>query len=229
MVDRSVSPGASRRLVRELGWLCALACAGQSCAAPIASAPGPGARVDAAPRSTPASGFGDQFRVIEAEGQGLVFPLPDPAGWRLDRRERHSWVARHSRSSSELVVRAWHFDGIARPEDCEREARLWRSALPQLAPGEILEASERMLAGAYRSHVTVGVRSAPTRPPERWFGHVLGFGSDARDCLMLAFSTSAAGPDARNVLAERLAIVAGSVFERVRRLELESRVAVPRR
>jgi hypothetical protein len=126
-------------------------------------------------------------------------------------------------------VRAWRFNDIARPEDCERDARLWRTDLPELAAGEILETSERMLAGAYRSHITVGVRSAPTPPPERWFGHVLGFGSDARDCLMLAFSTSAAGPSARNVLAERLAIVSGSVFERVRRLEIESRVAVPRR
>jgi hypothetical protein len=166
---------------------------------------------------------------VEAKGQGLEFPMPDAAGWRLDKRERHTWVARHRRSSSELAVRAWRFDGIARPEDCEREAREWRKDLPRFSPAEVIESREQLLAGAYLGRVTVAVRAAAPGSPERGAGYVLGFGSDARDCLMLAFATSASGANVRNVLAERLATISGSVFERARRLDITERVVVPRR
>jgi hypothetical protein len=181
-----------------------------------------------AAQTPPASGFGAELRTIEAKGQGLAFPLPDPAGWRLDKREKYCWVALHRRSSSQLVVRSWHFEGIPRADDCEREARLWRSDLPQPAPADVIAENERLLAGAYRGRVTVSVRAAPSSAPELLLGDVLGFGSDARDCLMLAFSTSAAGPGARQVIAERLATIAGTVFERARRLQIEERVSVPR-
>jgi len=216
-----VNPRVKRARV---GLLCAAlygACAAQP------TAPHNPAQANAA--QTPASaGFGAELRTIEAKGQGLAFPLPDPAGWRLDKREKHSWVAQHRRSSSQLVVRAWHFDGIPRADDCERQARLWRSDLPQLVPAEVVSEQERLLAGAYRGRVTVGVRAAPSSTPGQLHGDVLGFGSDARDCLMLAFSTSAAGPGARQVIAERLAAIAGTVFERARRLHIEERVSVPR-
>jgi hypothetical protein len=225
MVDARVSGQLTPRTA-VARWLAGLAALGAPACAASPSPP-------TVPMSTPAarapgSGFSSDLRIIEAKGQGLAFPLPDPAGWRLDKREKHSWVARHLQSSSKLLVRAWHFDGIARPEDCEREARLWRNELPRFTPSEVISESERMLAGAYRGRVTVGVRRGPTPTPERLFGDVLGFGSDARDCLLLAFSTSAVGPDADLVIAERLAMIAGTVFERARRLEIEGRVSVPR-
>ena len=228
MVDARVKREPARRAA--LGLLCAalLPCATLcgACAAQTRAPEHPAAATSAP--APAASGFGVGLRTIEAKGQGLAFPLPDPAGWRLDKRERHSWVAVHRRSSSQLVVRAWHFEGIPRAEDYERQARLWRSDLPQFEPAEVVAESERLLAGAYRGRVTVGVRTAPSSPPERLFGNVLGFGSDARDCLMLAFSTSAAGPGARQVIAERLAAIEGTVFERARRLQIEERVSVPR-
>ena len=117
-----------------VGLLCAAlygACAAQP-AAPESPAEAP------PPQSPAASGFGAGLRTIEAKGQGLAFPLPDPAGWRLDQREKHSWVAVHRRSSSQLVVRAWHFEGIPRADDCEREARLWRRDLPQFTAAEVV-------------------------------------------------------------------------------------------
>jgi hypothetical protein len=196
-----------------------------ACAAPQAAPASPAPSLPE--EQAPASGFAPGARVVEAKGQGLEFPLPDASGWRWDKREKHSWVARHQGSSSELLVRAWHFDGIARPEDCEREARSFRRELPVFAPAEIISESERLLAGTYRGRVTVGVRAAPASAPERVLGNVLGFGSDARACLMLAFSTSAAGPGARQIIAERLATIAGTVFERARRLEIEGRVSEP--
>jgi len=215
-----------RRALGARPWLWLVLSGLPACAATRAT---PSAAPSVRAQPAPASGFGADARVIEAKGQGLEFPLPGTSGWRWDKRERHSWVARHRDSSSELVVRAWRFDGIARPEDCEREARLFRRELPRLTASEIIAENERLLAGTYRGRVTVGVRAAPAAPAPRWLGNVLAFGSDARDCLMLAFSTSAAGPYAREILAERLAAIAGTVFERARRLQIEGRVSVPRR
>jgi hypothetical protein len=226
---------ADARVSGVAAWLAAARGAGRwlglsllgmsACAAPQAApaSPAPPPREEHAP----ASGFAAGARVIEAKGQGLEFPLPDASGWRWDQHEKHSWVARHQGSSSELLVRAWHFDGIARLEDCEREARSFRRELPVFTPAEIISESDRLLAGTYRGRVTVGVRPGPASAPERVLGDVLGFGSDARACLMLAFSTSAAGPGARQIIAERLATIAGTVFERARRLEIEGRVSVP--
>jgi hypothetical protein len=217
------------RLSRNPALACALASWAALTGFACATAPGPAAAPVITPAErAPGSGFGAGLRIIEAKGQGLAFPLPDPGGWRLDKREKRSWVARHGRSASELLVRAWHFDGIAHPEDCELQARLWRAELPRFAAAEVISADERVLAGSYRSRVTVGVQRAATPAAERLIGGVLGFGSDARECLMLAFSTSAEGPGARQVIAERLGLIAGTVFERVRRLDIEGRVSVPR-
>ena len=223
MVDAGLSRGAlSAALVVSWGLCCAPSSAPSStAAAPLAPATnGPGSSAEA--------GFADGFRRIEARGQGLTFPLPDPRGWRLDKKEVHSWVARHQGSASELVVRAWQFDGIARPEDCEREARSRRPDLPELTPSEIVESSTQTLADSYRAQLLVGVREASPGSSELR-GHALAFGSDARRCLMLAFSTTASGPRARWVVAERLSTVTHAVFEHAHRLDIESRVEVPRR
>jgi hypothetical protein len=226
MVDAGLSRGSVYAALAVAG---GLGCAASS----AASSPAPNA--PAAPLATATSGstsaetgFRDGFRLIEARGQGLTFPLPDPRGWRLDAKETHSWVARHSRSASELVVRAWQFDDIARPEDCEREARSRRPELPELQPSELVESGAKTLADGYRGHLSVGVREASPGSSELR-GYALGFGSDARRCLMLAFSTTAQGPLARRVVAERLSTVTHSVFEHAHQLDIESRVDVPRR
>ncbi len=217
------SPGGSRNEAARAALL-ALAALLLGCAHATAPA--------AAPLGQPAppvdSGLEGGARALEVRSQGLELTLPDAAGWRFDPRERHSWVARHLRSSSQLVVRAWRFEDIARPEDCEQQARLWRRELPSLAPVEQVEQREQRLAGIYRSRVTIGVRAAP-RQPGRLLGYVLAFGSDARSCLLLAYSTLASGPMARAVIAARVALVEGTVFERLRRLDIEGRVSVPRR
>ncbi|HEU4578133.1 MAG TPA: hypothetical protein VFS67_07755 [Polyangiaceae bacterium] len=226
MVDARVKRALARRQRARIGVGLFCATLHAACAAQPGPARSPAAANGSA-EAPPATGFGAGLRTIEARGQGLAFPLPDPAGWRRDTREQHSWVALHQRSSSRLVVRAWRFDGIPGADGCERQARLWRKDLPQLAPSELVAQSERLLAGAYRARITVGVREAASSTPERLVGSALGFGSDARECLMIAFSTSAAGPGARRVIAERLAAIAGTVFERARRLRIEERVSVP--
>lgn len=208
-------------MAAALGWLGAVL---PSCA-PVAAAPAPSASerpAVAAPR-----GFSAGVRVIEARGQSLTFPLPDPGGWRRDPRETRSWVAAHRATASRLVVRAWQHDAVARVEDCERQARLWRPDLPVLAPFDVVEARQATLAGTYTSQVSVGVQ-AEEALMDTLRGHALAFGSDARSCLMLAFSTTASGPGALGVVAERLGVISETVFGGVRRLGIEERVVVPR-
>lgn len=232
MVDAGLSRGSSCAAL-AVWWGLSCVPSGPTPSSPVPSSPTPNAVAAppaanaGAPSSSAETGFGDGFRLIEARGQGLTFPLPDPRGWQRDKKETHSWVARHSHSASELVIRAWQFDAIARPEDCEREARSRRPDLPELAPSEIVEFREQTLAEGYRGQLSVGVREASPGSSELR-GYALGFGSDARSCLMLAFSTTAQGPLARRVVAERLSTITHSVFEHAHRLGIESRVQVPR-
>lgn len=220
-------------LSRRLAWLalCTSGCAAG--AAPAPSAPVGTLRVSEEQVSAPARGressrFDAGFRSIEAIGQGLEFPLPDAQGWRRDPREKQSWVARHRQTTSTLVVRAWEHDDVARIEDCERQARAWRPNLPEAAPEEVLEQREQVLAGVYRARVVLFVRAAAPASGSALSGHALAFGSDARSCLMLAFSTAASGPRATDDVAERLAVVAQGVFGRARRVGIGERVTVPR-
>lgn len=166
--------------------------------------------------------------MIEARGQRLAFPLPDAGGWRRERGEKQSWVAAHPATASRLVVRAWQHDAIARIEDCERQARLWRSELPLLGPEELVETKHVTLAGTYASQVRVGILAADPAEADTLRGHALAFGSDARSCLMLAYSTVASGPGALRAIAERLGAVSEGVFAGLRRLHIDERVVVPR-
>lgn len=221
-----------RRPLALLGLWCS-SCAGVTPAE--VAAPTHGEAPHSAPRASPQDGqtereprgvFGRGFRVIYATGQGLEFPLPDAAGWRRDPRQKQSWVARHLVTSSTLVVRAWRHDDIARAEDCEEQARLWRPDLPAVANAELVETRQQTIANVYASQVTILVR-AP-RDGGALSGHALAFGSDARDCLMLAFSTSASGTGADAEIARRLGAVVESVFGRARRLGIDQRVPEPR-
>jgi hypothetical protein len=195
----------------------------------FACAPAVEPTAPAAAHSEPlASGFEGGLRTIEATGQGLELSLPDAAGWRHDPRQRATWVATHAATGSILLARSWRADEIARPEDCEREMRLWRPDLPVLRSEERLESRQVSLAGGYVASFTTAARAtaAPGRPV---LGHAQLFGSDGRACVCLAFSTSARGADAARAVGDRLAVVSHLVFERARRIGIDARLSVPRR
>jgi hypothetical protein len=179
------------------------------------------------PAAAPAS-FGQELAVVEAQGQGLTFPLPGASSWQRDPRETHSWVSFHGATSSRLLVRTWRHDGIATPEECEREARSWRADLPQLPPADVIEARAQTLAQRYEGQVTLAIHTDQGGSGGPISGYVLGFGGDGRDCLCLAFSTRAAGPEALALIADRLGAVAQTVFTRARRVGIESKVLAPR-
>jgi hypothetical protein len=117
---------------------------------------------------------------------------------------------------------------VARTEDCERQARSWRPELPQAAREELLEQREQVLAGVYQATIVLFVRSATPAPGGALEGHALAFGSDARSCLMMAFSTLSSGARATDDIAERLSVVAEGVFGRARRVGIGERIVVPR-
>jgi hypothetical protein len=135
----------------------------------------------------------------------------------------------HAATASRLLVRAWRSDGIARVADCERQARAWRADLPQFDAADVIEARPQTLAGVYAGQVSVGVHADARDPSAPIQGRVLAFGSDGRDCLCLAFSTSAMGPGALRVVAERLGVMSQTVFARARRTQIEARVIAPSR
>jgi hypothetical protein len=151
--------------------------------------------------------------------------LPDAQGWRRDSRDKLSWVARHRQTASTLVVKAWDYEDIARIEHCERQARSWRPELPEAAREELLEQRQQVLAGVYQARIVLFVQSAT---PGALEGHAQAFGSDARRCLMMAFSTVSSGARATDDIAERLSVVAEGVFGRARRVGIGERVVVPR-
>lgn len=176
------------------------------------------ARNDGAPaRSAEAAsvptGFADGFALVEPRGQSVRLLLPDGPAWIVDPREKYSWVARHSASASLLVVRVWHSGGIARHESCEQQARAWRPDLPNLDPSDVVATSTPRLAGIYSSVLTVGVQNPrAAADPSAVTASAVAVGYAARSCLLLAFTTFAHGPTARQQVAERLALVVPSVF-----------------
>ena len=202
--------------------------AATSAGAPSEAEPGLPVGAPRHEREAASRAFSGGYRTIEAVGQSLEFPLPDAQGWRRDPREKRTWMARHLATGSTLMVRAWGHDDVAHTEDCERQARLWRPELPEPAAHELLDAREQLLAGVYAGRLTLFVRGAAPGAPSLLTGYALAFGSDARSCLMLAFSTSASGPSASSDLAERLGVMAEAVFARARRVGIGERVLVPR-
>jgi hypothetical protein len=132
-----------------------------------------------------------------------------------DTRERYSWVARHAPSASLLVVRVWQAGDIAGRANCEQQARAWRPDLPELEPSEIVATSTPALAGVYAGSLVVGVQAQAEAAGRAFLrGSALAIGYAARRCLLLAFTTSARGPAARQQIADRLAVVVSTVFLR---------------
>lgn len=214
---------ADGRLTRCRGVLAGLSLA--ACSAPSV----PTTEAAASPRARTPPSFEGGLGNVEVRSQGLVLPLPDARGWQRVSAETHSWVAEHAATQSRLLVRAWHHEGIARVADCERQARAWRVDLPQIDAADLIEARPQTLAGVYAGQVSVGVHTDARDPSHPIQGQVLALGSDGRDCLCLAFSTSAAGPGALRVVAERLGVMSQTVFARARRTQLDARVIAPRR
>jgi hypothetical protein len=179
------------------------------------------------PRAAPVTnGLEAGARAIEVAGQGLELLLPDAASWRHDAREARSWVVTHAPTRSRLVARAWRADELVHVADCEQQMRVWRPDWPTIAAIDRLETRGLTVAGDYAAELWSAVTTGRD-------GALVGLAqlsaSDGRQCLCLAYSTSAEGPLAARVIGERLGVMTRLAFERVRRLDISERVVVPRR
>jgi hypothetical protein len=219
-----VSPGRARRR-RPLGSAVRACCGMFAIACTPPPEPPRRAEAPAASAAELSTGLGS----IEATGQGLELDLPDAAGWRHDGRDARSFVAVHAATRSRLLARAWSdADSVARPEDCERALRRLRPELPVLAPEQRIEERTLRVAGDHSAVLVAGVLPS-AEAASALAGFALLFASDGRHCLALIYSTSAEGEAAPRIIGERLGAMTRVTFERVRRLDIDQRVRVPRR
>ena len=132
---------------------------------------------------------------------GLVVPLPDGTGFRID-DPRSPWlVASHAGSGSTLRVRRFRERDIVNRDRCEARARELAS-LPTLDDAEVLEL--RSLAAPTDHDTQAAVYVRPVRGKPGVEGGILAFGGWARQCFAYVFTTSAEGPDAARLVAARL-------------------------
>ena len=155
----------------------------------------------------------------------MRLPLPDGHGWKIDDHGDPWLAATHAASGSELVVRVWGVPGVATRARCEEDARM-RRKLPgttaaesePVAKGgrEHAELVERRTIDAPAGFDTV-VEAGVTAPePPRGAGaaatgnvalrgFVVAFGGRKHRCFAYAFTTSATGPGASQIVGDRLA------------------------
>jgi len=152
------------------------------------------------------TGFGAGFGRVFFARHGLSIPLPDPDAWQM-RRERSSFlVLDHVATSSVLVVRTWREGDNVSRDDCERQARLLRD-LPSREGAEPVTRERIDVPPGFDTVVEVGLRRSSEPAVVR--GQLLAFGGWARRCFAYVLTTEAAGPEAEDVVAERLALMHG--------------------
>lgn len=148
----------------------------------------------------------------------LEIPLFDARGWQQDDQGR--WlVASHPASRSMLWIRAWREGSVVSKHDCEAQGRNWR---PDLFGHDEEALAERRSLGAppgFDTDVAILVR----RRADAFAGVVVAMGANVRQCLLMAFATRAEGPNASDVIAERLAFVTERVFGRALSRTVEDR------
>ena len=209
--------------------LLALAIAGCSASVPVAEPPPERADTAPAPQPTtrtaspfPVGANEAAFRTARSQRFQLSLPLPDRAGWSLEKEEGSSFlVMQHASTASTLIVRRWREQAPMNRARCEEAARLIRD----------LPAREGQLASEYLdvppgfdTRVDVGAEDGPPGPQ----GWLLAFGASGRRCFAFVYTTTATGPTAEQVVADRLAVIQTMVLARVV-IHHDTDIELPRR
>jgi hypothetical protein len=209
-----------------LTWLGALAVA-LGCGSSHAPAPGPEAAA-ASPSATPGpaapepvpGGLPDRdWGDIESARFLVVVPVPERGGWVVD--DRGPWLeASHPVSRSRLQLRTWRASRLVRPEECEKQARLWQPDLPEASAAAVLETRQLDAPDGYRTHLTVGVQQHAGDELE---GFALAFGAAPGRCLALVYRTAASGRDAEQAVGNRLLVIADGALARMTARRVDDR------
>lgn len=142
----------------------------------------------------------------------LRVPLPEGRAWRIDDHTSPWLSATHAATDSTLVARTWNEEGRVTRQRCEERARLWR-AFPDATRADIVQARSIDAPAGFDTFVTIGV--VPAKPGEAISGFAIAFGGRAHRCFTWAYTTTARGALAEQILGERLATMVERSLGRV--------------
>lgn len=146
--------------------------------------------------------------------------LYDPARWRTTSGGSFT-LLEHPSSHSTIAIRVWRAARLVRPAECEADARLARPELPHVDPDLLVDSRPLTAPRDFSGSLVVGVEPGTDGATR---GFALAVGAAIGRCFVLAYDTSAAGPDAANVVAERLRTAADELFPSVELREVDERV-----
>jgi len=151
----------------------------------------------------------------------LVVKLPQRTAWAVDDQTSRWLLLRHPPSQSELRVRTWRAARLVRPEECERQARLWRPGIPMPSADTALDRRKLFQPRGYVTRAVAGVR--PVGRTGALEGFVLAFGATIGRCFAFVYTTHARGTGAEAAIGDRLALVADGVLPAVRIRSIDDR------
>lgn len=200
----------------------AFAAALASTACSGATSPPPPAATAAPSRIEPGISFSDRgWQTFVSPRFFVAFPLPDAAEWRVDDKSGRWLAAAHVPSKSMLWVRAWREGSVVSHAACEAVARGYR---PDLLGRDESALGERRPLGApagFDTELAFGV----SRNKDALGAVVAAFGARVRQCLVVIYATRADGPDAQELVADRVGFIVDRVFARMETRKIDDRVA----
>lgn len=146
--------------------------------------------------------------------------MPSRAHWSVDDEHERWLVVRHTATASELRLRTWVAPRIVNASDCEKQARLWRPAIPSIDDQNVVTKAPLSAPSGFAGQLSVLVAAVPDGTID---GAVLGFGAKVGRCYAVVFTTQEHGIGAEDRLARRLELVVDDVLSTVKVLGVEDR------
>jgi hypothetical protein len=210
---------ADTRLTIRAAAGCLVAASFTACA-PGQTAEAPAPRAEAQRIDAGASFSDHGWGKLTSQRFFLSLPLPDAREWHVDDTSGRWLAATHLPSKSMLWVRSWREGAVVNHAACEAAARSYRPDL--LGHDEAALADRRPLGAPDGFDTEVGF--SVSRNKGALGGVAAAFGARVRQCLVIIYATRADGPDAEELVADRVGFVVDRVFSRVESRTIDDRV-----
>lgn len=162
--------------------------------------------------------------VVRSTRTSLELTLPSRSHWQVDDEHERWLVARQPVTHSVLRLRTWVAPRTTRPDDCERQARLWDPKIPRSDEESVVTKGPLRAPPDVVGDVIVSVVPAPGETIE---GAAVGFGASVGRCYAVVFTTQERGSAAEARLARRLELIVDHVLPTVKILRVEDRGSGP--
>jgi hypothetical protein len=150
----------------------------------------------------------------------VAFPIPDAREWSIDDKSGRWLAAAHLPTKSMLWVRSWREGSVVGHRACEAVARSYRPDL--FGRDETVLVDRRPLGAPAGFDTEVGFTVSRSKGA---LGAVAAaMGARVRQCLVIVYATRADGPDADQVVADRIGFVVDRVFARLESRNIDDRV-----